>query len=215
MRIRRAPASLLWRHKTRRSGIPNPPTHQQALSSEIHQPDDVLPLHPTWSLQDLVSRRPEPSKCRKYAISPRRKFFGHPPETPPTVSPKELHHLLRLSALPLPKDITEQEKMQKDLQSQLQFVRAIQKIHIPEHVEPLQSIRDETEEGMKEREYTVESLADEFEKEEVVGKRGRIRSKKSVGVDKKAERTEAEQWDPLALAPRTVGRYVAVNTATD
>ncbi|KAL8938679.1 MAG: hypothetical protein Q9216_003770 [Gyalolechia sp. 2 TL-2023] len=215
MRIKCAPAFSSWRHKIGRSGVPNLPPHQQALSSETHHPDDVLPLHPTWSLQDLVSRRPEPSTCREYAISPRRKFFGHPPETPPTVSPKELHHLLRLSALPLPKDLAEQEKMQKDLQSQLHFVRAIQKIHIPEHVEPLQSIRDETEEGMKEQEYTVASLADEFEKEEVVGKRGRISTKKPKDPDRNLEQNPAEQWDPLALAPKTVGRYVAVNTATD
>ncbi|KAL8937147.1 MAG: hypothetical protein Q9211_003828 [Gyalolechia sp. 1 TL-2023] len=206
MRIRRAPASLLWRHKTRRSGVPKLPAHQQSSSREIHQPDDILPLQPTWSLQDLVGNKP------KHAISPRRKFFPHLPEAPPTVSPKELHHLLRLSALPPPKNLAEQEKMQRDLQSQLHFVRAIQKIHIPEHVEPLQSIRDETEEGMKEREYTVESLADEFNKEEVVGKRGRIRSKRPKDANK---RNEAEQWDPLALAPRTVGRYIAVNTSTD
>lgn len=194
MHIRRALASSPWRCAHRRSRIYKVPIQKQPLSSEANQHDEILPSRPTWSLQDLVNRDPL--------------------ETPPTVSPKELHHLLRLSALPLPKDIVEQEKMLKDLQSQLHFVRAIQKIHIPEHVKPLQSIRDETVEGMKEREFTVESLADEFEKEEVVGKRGRIRSKKPKDVDKTPKQNEVEQWDPLALAPRTVGRYIAVNTAT-
>ncbi len=101
--------------------------------------------------------------------------------------------------------------MQKDLQSQLQFVRAIQEIEIPDSVKPLQSIRDETEEGLKVQEVTVESLADEFAKEEVVGIRGRIRRKKGVKVVEEKE----ERWNPLILAPRTTGRYIAVNTAKD
>ncbi|KAL8815877.1 MAG: hypothetical protein Q9223_005031 [Gallowayella weberi] len=154
-------------------------------------PDGILPNRPTWSLQDLFEKQPT--------------------ESEPQVSEKELHHLLRLSALPLPKDSTDQQRMQKDLQSQLKFVKAIQDVDIPDSVKPLQSIRDETEEGLKEVEITERSLADEFAKEEVVGIRGRIRRKDSV----KAAEGEEQQWHPLKLAPRTVGRYVAVNTAKD
>ncbi|KAL9640361.1 MAG: hypothetical protein Q9204_000752 [Flavoplaca sp. TL-2023a] len=123
----------------------------------------------------------------------------------------ELAHLLRLSALPIPKDLAQQQRMKKDLQSQLTFVKAIQEIDIPDSVKPLQSIRDETEEAMKEQEITVESLANEFAKEDVVGIRGRIRRKEGT----KAVKGKYERWDPLALAPRTIGRYVAVNTAKD
>ncbi|KAI4126536.1 MAG: hypothetical protein LQ338_003692 [Usnochroma carphineum] len=159
-------------------------------------PNDLLTFEPTWSLRDLISPDPKSSAPN------------------PTITPRELHHLLRLSALPLPKSPNEEQKMLKDLQSQLQFVRAIQNIDIPESVQPLQSIRDETEEAMREHEFTVESLAGEFGKEEVVGKRGRIRRRKR---DEKEQRDGKgrEEWNPWKLAPRTVGRYVAVDTARD
>ncbi|KAL8802840.1 MAG: hypothetical protein Q9182_003527 [Xanthomendoza sp. 2 TL-2023] len=146
---------------------------------------------PTWSLQDLLEKQPT--------------------ESEPQISEKELHHLLRLSALPLPKDGSDQQRMQKDLQSQLKFVKEIQDIDIPDSVKPLQSIRDETEEGLKGLEVTEESLADELAKEEVVGIRGRIRRKDGFKVAK----GEEQKWHPLKLAPRMVGRYVAVNTAKD
>ncbi|KAL8872510.1 MAG: hypothetical protein Q9198_007195 [Flavoplaca austrocitrina] len=161
-----------------------PPSRQEG-------PNDSLPPHSTWSLQDLFENRTGDAE--------------------PQVSDKELAHLLRLSALPIPKDLAEQQRMKKDLQSQLTFVRAIQEIDIPDSVKPLQSIRDETEEAMEEQEITVESLANEFAKEDVVGIRGRIRRKEGT----KAVKGKDERWDPLALAPRTIGRYVAVNTAKD
>ncbi|KAL8734724.1 MAG: hypothetical protein Q9181_003113 [Wetmoreana brouardii] len=167
------------------------PKRTSSLKSKPNDSDAILPRQPTWSLEDL--------------------FENDPLEPEPQVSEKELHHLLRLSALPLPKDLAEQHRMQRELQSQLKFVKAIQKIEIGEDVEPLQSIRDETEQGVREQEFTRASLADEFEKEEVVGIRGRIRRKKDV----KAVEVREDKWDPLALAPRTVGRYVAVNTARD
>ncbi|KAI4245367.1 MAG: hypothetical protein L6R42_010198, partial [Xanthoria sp. 1 TBL-2021] len=136
--------------------------------------DGILPSRPTWSIQVI--------------------FEKHSEDTETQISDNELHHLLRLSALPIPKDLAEQQRMKKDLQSQLKFVKAIQELDIPDSVKPLQSIRDETEDGMKEREITVESLADEFAKEEVVGSRGRIRKKKGM----KALEEEEEKWDPLA-----------------
>ncbi|KAL8666434.1 MAG: hypothetical protein Q9202_001457 [Teloschistes flavicans] len=162
---------------------------KRRLTTPRHIPD-----RPTWSLEDLFSRN------------------AQGPE--PTVSIEELHHLLRLSALPLPKDPVERRRMQKDLQSQLQFVKAIQEIEIPDDVEPLQSIRDETAEGLKEQEVGCETLKDELGGEEVVGTRGRIRRRTNDVKNQKVE-VEEEEWDPLALAPRTVGRYIAVDTAKD
>ncbi|KAL8673102.1 MAG: hypothetical protein Q9168_002485 [Polycauliona sp. 1 TL-2023] len=153
--------------------------------------EDVLPQHPTLSLQDI--------------------FEATSADLEPQITDEEIRHLLRLSALPMPKDSAEQQRMKKDLCSQLKFVKAIQQINIPDSIRPLQSIRDETEDGMKEQEITVESLADEFAKEEVVGIRGRIRRREGL----KAVEGKEEAWDPLALAPRTIGRYVAVNTAKD
>lgn len=157
----------------------------------LEGPDDILPRHPTWSVQDIFGNRSKNAE--------------------PQVSDDELHHLLRLSALPIPKDLAEQQRMKNDLQSQLKFVRVIQELDISDSVKPLQSIRDETENGMKEQEITAETLADEFAKEEVVGSRGRIRRKEGM----KSLEGEEEKWDPLALAPRTTGRYIAVNTAED
>ncbi|KAL8687452.1 MAG: hypothetical protein Q9218_006376 [Villophora microphyllina] len=148
---------------------------------------------PTWSLEDLFANQTQGRE--------------------PTVSLKELHHLLRLSALPMPNDLAEEHRMQKELQSQLRFVKAIQEIEIPKDVKPLQSIRDETEEGIREQEIGCETLKDEFKREEVMGIRGRIKRRKDV-KDKKAD-SEEEEWNPLALAPRKVGRYIAVNTAKD
>lgn len=97
------------------------------------------------------------------------------------------------------------------LQSQLRFVRAIQEIDV-DGVEPLQSIRDETAEGRKEMEIGLEELKEEFEKEEVVGKRGRIRRKAEELV---VEEEEDEKWDVFAGVRRRVGRYIAVETDKD
>lgn len=124
-----------------------------------------------------------------------------------TITRKQLHHLLRLSALPLPETDNEETQMLKDLESQLRFVKAIQKVDT-EGVEPLVSIRDETLEGQEAEEITLQSLEREFAKEEVVGTRGRIRRK----ADGNAENDDAEDWDALACAPKTQGRFITLET---
>ena len=105
--------------------------------------------------------------------------------------------------------------MISDLQSQLQFVRALQEVDT-EGVEPLVTLRDETEEGEKEGTIGLEEMRGELEKEEVVGMRGRIVRRK--GAEVKGEREgneEAGGLDLLAQAPRRLGRYVVVDTAKD
>ena len=144
---------------------------------------------PSWSVTSLF--KPEDN-----SVSARQ-----------SVTRERLHHLLRLSALPLPKSEAEEVAMLKDLDSQLCFVKAVQSVDT-EGVEPLVSIRDETEEGQREEEITLDSLREEFEKEEVLGTRGRIRRKSEV----EAERDDAEEWDPLACAPRTKVRFIALET---
>ena len=128
----------------------------------------------------------------------------HSPATESQVSKKQLHHLLRLSALPLPANEAEEAKMLKDLESQLQFVRAIQKVDT-DGVEPLVSLRDETVEAAKESEITVDTLKEDFAKETVTGIRGRITR------SGQAKKEDAEDWDALACAPKTVGRYIALD----
>ena len=80
-------------------------------------------------------------------------------------------------------------------------------------VEPLQGIRDETKEARAEREITVATLQAEFDKEEVVGKRGRIRKKRDLADPVKKE--EAAGWDPLSQAPKKMGSFFVVDTAKD
>ena len=103
--------------------------------------------------------------------------------------------------------------MIKDLQAQLRFVQAIQEVDT-EGVEPLQSIRDETEEAKRENTITMETLREEFAKEEVVGKRGRIRKKK-VAEKEEPPKGDEKKWNPLGEASKTQGPYFVVDTAKD
>lgn len=100
-------------------------------------------------------------------------------------------------------------KLIKDLQAQLKFVQAVQEVDT-EGVEPLQMIRDETEEAVTENTVTMDTLKDEFAKEVVVGKRGRIRKKVA-----QREPEAGEKWNPLSHASKTHGPYFVVDTAKD
>ena len=92
-------------------------------------------------------------------------------------------------------------------------MRKIQEVDT-EGVEPLQSIRDETEEGEKLREIGLRTLKAEFAKEEVVGKRGRIRTKPGLGkIDARHE--DEKNWDVLGQAGEKRGRYFVVHTDKD
>ena len=165
------------------------------LSSEAKKPDDLDEMlsKPSWSVKSLFQT-------------------DGPAKSAPVITQKQLHHFLRLSALPLPTSEAKEAKMINDLQSQLKFVQGIQQVNT-EGVEPLQSIRDETKDAEKENEISMASLQDEFDKEEVVGRRKRIRRRRDVPPATRDEM--ANDWDPLAQAPMTLGRYVVVDTAKD
>ncbi|EGP92009.1 uncharacterized protein MYCGRDRAFT_28532, partial [Zymoseptoria tritici IPO323] len=120
----------------------------------------------------------------------------------PKVSSTQLHHLLRLSALPPPTSPVEETAMLQTLTSQLHFVKQVQSVDTT-NVEPLRSLRDETEEGEKEAELGLEALKGALAKEEVRGKfHKRIRRKREV--------QDAEKWDVLGHAERKTGRYFVV-----
>ena len=173
--------------------LKNPPV-SRLLSSQSKPPDEDLKAMlctPSWSVKSL--------------------FQSTSALHEPPVTQKQLHHLLRLSALPLPTSVAQEQKMIADLQSQLQFVRAIQSVDT-KNVEPLHSIRDETKEAEKEQEVTLAKLQEAFDKEEVVGRRGRIRTKKNSLTSTKEE---LGGWDPLAQAPAKTGRFFIVDTAKD
>ena len=128
------------------------------------------------------------------------------------ISKGQLYHLLRLSALPIPASSEEEARLTEDLRAHLRFVQAIQKVDT-DGVKPLQMIRDETKEAERLHTITIDSLKEEFEKEEVVGSRGRIR-KRSIEKEPNPL-VERASWDPLSHAGKTHGPYYVVNTAKD
>ncbi|KAK4506764.1 hypothetical protein PRZ48_000497 [Zasmidium cellare] len=157
-----------------------------AASSNDQQLDiEQLLAKPTWSVASLL-----PSKESESQI--------------PEVSSKQLHHLLRLSALPPPKDEQEEQKMLATLSSQLHFVKDIQRVDTS-GVEPLRSLRDETAQGEKESELGLEAMKDALAMEEIRGKHHKRIRKKRVPV----ENVEG-QWDVMGGATKKVGRYFVV-----
>lgn len=101
--------------------------------------------------------------------------------------------------------------MLKTLHSQLHFVRDIQSVDT-EGVEPLQSIRDETEEGVKEATIGLEDLKNAFKNEEFVGRNRRPRRRRGEPVNTKG----VEDWDVLGTASEKAetpgGRFFVVRS---
>ncbi|MCJ1350082.1 MAG: hypothetical protein MMC33_000063 [Icmadophila ericetorum] len=157
-------------------------------SNQFH----ALLSKPTWSVKSLLGKEDHDSQSS--------------PSTTTKITQSELHHLLRLSALPIPKSKDKETKMIKTLESQLHFVRAIQNVDAT-GVKPLQAIRDETEAAEREQEITLDSLKADLEKEEVIGPSKRVK-RKIIPVDT----TGVEDWDPLERAPKKLGRYIIVET---
>jgi len=152
---------------------------------------DVAELlkEPTWSVESLVPTNEELAAMNE-------------------VTPEQLRHLLRLSALPPPKDAAEEKDMIETLHTQLHFVRKIQEVDTT-GVEPLVAIRDETSAAKKEATIGLKdpAIMEALSKEEFKGKNQRPRRKRDVEVDTKG----AEDWDVLGTASMTVGRYFVVN----
>ena len=141
-------------------------THARQSSSSVGPAEeDIKGLlsKPTWSVQSLL-----PDSSAKSQL--------------PTVTPKQLHHLLRLSALPQPRDKKEEDDMLQTLESQIHFVKEIQRVDTT-GVTPLRSIRDETEIGK--RQYTV----DLKDLESTLGREQR------VGMMQKIHRKKADEWE--------------------
>ncbi|KAK6001168.1 hypothetical protein QM012_003251 [Aureobasidium pullulans] len=150
---------------------------------------DALLATPTWSLDTLL-----PSSSSSANESP-------------TITSKQLHHLLRLSALPPPKDASEEQKMLSSLHSHLHFVAEIRKVDTT-NITPLQSLRDETSAGKKEQEIGLEELEAAFANEDVKGKYyKRIRRRQQDA----AEAESAKTWDVTGAAGKKVGRYFVVD----
>ena len=150
---------------------------------------------PTWSVASLmppVQRNP-------------RNVHGTPAniassEEKDEITREKLHHLLKLSALPPPKDQAEEEDMLSTLRSQVHFVKKIQSVDTTD-VEPLVAIRDETYEAVWESTVTEEKLEQYFALEDRVGENGTIRRRKDTSMvispDPDAVPMEPEEKDTL------------------
>lgn len=166
---------------------------QDAIPRDNNDHIDVEQLlaKPTWSVASLLPPKDQQADS-------------------PQISPKQLHHLLRLSALPPPKDAEEEAKMLSTLSSQLHFVKDIQNVDTT-GVEPLRSLRDETSVGEREAELGMEALKGALGNEEVRGKHHkRIRRRRDVQVG-----PQEEAWDVLAAAGKKVGRFFVVEGGKD
>ncbi|KAF4544593.1 hypothetical protein BFW01_g4960 [Lasiodiplodia theobromae] len=149
---------------------------------------EALLSEPTWSVKTLLPADAQTADA-------------------PTITSKQLRHLLNLSALPEPKDEAEETKMLQTLRSQLHFVRAIQEVDT-KSVPPLRAIRDETRAAEDENKISVSSLKKALEQEEVRGKHYKRIQRKEGPVDTKG----AEDWDVLAHAERKAGKYFVVDS---
>lgn len=166
------------RSLSRRTLSTKPPTTTTAAAAILSKP--------TWSVRSLL-----PSSST----------------TTEPITPSQLHHLLRLAALPLPSTPAAEASMLATLQSQLQFVRAVQRVDTAV-IEPLRAIRDESLAAREQAAVTLKDLEGVLAAEKLVG---HYRRPKRVR-DKVVVEPEAEAWDALGTASRTAGRYFVVRS---
>jgi Asp-tRNA(Asn)/Glu-tRNA(Gln) amidotransferase C subunit len=178
-----------------RAPVVVPPYFRRSESTQsparkgIH-PDELEQLlaEPTWSVESLL-----------------------PPTTrapdAPQITSRQLHHLLRLSALPPPETAEEEQKMLDNLAAQLHFVGKIQQVNT-KGVEPLRAIRDETTAAEEEHTIGLEALQDALANEKVIGTHYRRIQRDTTPVDAK----DAEDWDVLGSAERKAGKYFVVES---
>ena len=151
---------------------------------------DRLLESPTWSVRSLLP----PGNLRKEQTpSPAETSIGAeeastvdapsgsaaaPDTLEDEITPQKLHHLLRLSALPLPRSAEEESRLLHDLRSQVHFVKHLQSVDTSD-VEPLVAIRDETEAAKQERQVTLADLQPWLDNEAKVGRNGTVRRRKT------------------------------------
>src|SRR5690606_34933348 len=132
------------------------------------------------------------------------------------ITESQLHHLLRLSALPPPASPAETASLLATLRAQLRFVRAVQLVPgASAAVAPLSAIRDETAAGLLEARITPSTpgVREALAMEEV---RGRCRRPRRRRVEERGrdagEKAAGEEWDVLGQASEKVGRYFVVRS---
>ncbi|GAB7323944.1 hypothetical protein MBLNU13_g07362t1 [Cladosporium sp. NU13] len=160
-------------------------TRYASATTEHYVNVEELLSKPTWSVASLLPKASDTDSNE--------------------VSSKQLRHLLKLSALPPPKDDSEEAKMLKTLSSQLHFVKEIQKANTM-GVQPLQSLRDETAQGEQEAELGLEALKEALAAEDVRGKfHPRIRRRRDA-----VQAMKKDEWNVLGSAGKKTRRYFVV-----
>ncbi len=136
---------------------------------------------PTWAVSSLLPPAPRRTKEADGSIlfSWQQSNPAYEAEAEEEITKGKLHHLLKLSALPLPKSEEEEGQMLQDLRDQVHFVKEIQKVDTTD-VQPLVAIRDETSEYRQEKTITRGTLAEFIALEEKKGKNGTIRRRKDT-----------------------------------
>ncbi|KAI5290985.1 TIM23 complex component [Ascosphaera aggregata] len=126
------------------------------------------------------------------------------------VSREKLHHLLRLSALPLPSSAAEEQKMLRHLESQIQFVKEMQGVDTSDpSITPLRTVRDETPSALKENAIGLRGeIAETLSREDYVGRARRIKKSQAI----RNPLPDGKTWDGNALryANKTAGRFFIV-----
>jgi len=180
---------------------------------------------PTWSVASLLPPAPRRSKEPDGSVlfSWQQSTPAYEAEAEEEITREKLHHLLKLSALPLPKSEAEESQMLHDLRDQVHFVKEIQKVDTT-GVRPLVAIRDETTEHRQETTITRGTLAEFLALEEKKGKNGTIRRRKdtyqvtSFSADSQPWREDPIEWskveDPWATGEgaesRRIGKFFFV-----
>lgn len=152
---------------------------------------------PSWSVREKLLASREPNSCTT------------------KIKPPQLHHLLRLAALPAPRNTEHEHTLLKDLQRQLQFVEAIQDIDTT-GVAPLICVRDETAQSQKEQKVGLQDpdIQRALAREMPAGRRGRIRTRPIPRPASKETRTDEldNAVSVLQQAEERFGRFVVVDT---
>jgi len=102
--------------------------------------------------------------------------------------------------------------MLKTLESQIHFVKEVQKVDTT-GVEPLQAIRDETEDAVQEQTITLQDLKPFLDMEEKVGRNGTVRRRKAKRINEEDMTQELPDWTQDlgdASKERRLGRFFFV-----
>ncbi|KAH9907996.1 hypothetical protein F4778DRAFT_456665 [Xylariomycetidae sp. FL2044] len=178
---------------------------------------------PSWSVRSLLASPPSSSTTTTTTTTANEKEADVGEEEP--IDPRTLHRLLRLSALPQPRNAEEESRMLSTLSSQLRFVRAVRGVDT-EGVAPLRAIRDDTAAAVaEERTVGLADLEQALAAEDVIGHARRPRrrrqpqhrsemaeSEKTKHIDENDNRAAVENWDVLGGASEREGRYFVVRS---